>query len=84
MTPQLRPWVAPFLFLLVLGLTQSPHLNPDALEMGRVGASFFGESSQDLSWTHYPPLYPFIAGLLALVLHIPVALVAINLFCIFC
>jgi len=82
MTSRLRPWVAPVLFFLVLALTQSPHLNPDALEMAQVGASFFGESAHPLSWTHYPPLYPFFAGLFSLVLHTPAALVAINLFCI--
>lgn len=83
--PTIRPlhiWVAPILFFLILALTESPHLNPDALEMGQVGAGFFGGDTQGLSWTHYPPLYPLLAGFFALLLRLPVALVAINLCCV--
>jgi hypothetical protein len=82
MTRPLHLWVAPILFFLILALTGSPHLNPDALEMGRVGAGFFGGETQGLSWTHYPPLYPLLAGFFGLILSLPVALVAINLGCV--
>jgi hypothetical protein len=81
MKSALQQWVAPGVFFVVLALTQAPHLNPDALEMGQVGAGFFGADTQGLGWAHYPPLAPLISGFLALGLGTPAALVAVNLFC---
>jgi hypothetical protein len=81
MKSAVQQWVAPGVFFILLALTQTPHINSDALEMGQVGAGFFGADTQGLSWTHYPPLAPLISGFLALVLGTAAALVAVNLFC---
>ena len=81
MKTAVQHWLAPGVFFILLALTQAPHLNADALEMGQVGAGFFGADSQGLSWAHYPPLAPLISGFLALILGTTVALVALNLFC---
>jgi hypothetical protein len=73
-------WVGPGLLLLLLCLTQSPVLNPDALEMGLVGKGYFGMESQGLDLAYYPPLYPLLSAFFAAFMGGHAALVALNLF----
>ena len=72
-------WFGPLVLLVLLCLTQAPHLSPDALEMGLVGRGYLGFESQGLDLSYYPPLFPLLSALLGFVMGAEVALVAINL-----
>jgi len=82
MKDALQSWWSVGLFFVLIAFTQSPVLNPDALEMGLVGQAQLGLVDQgDLTLSHYPPLYPFLTALFGLVAGEHVGLIALNFIC---
>jgi len=82
MKEALNSWWSVGLFFVLIAFTQSPVLNPDALEMGLVGQAQLGFMDKgDLALSHYPPLYPVLTALLGVVTGPHVALIALNFIC---
>ena len=77
MSQSMMTWVAVLAYSVGVLLTQTPVLNPDALEMGLVGQAYFGADDLGLDLHHYPPAFPMISAVMSLMLPLDAAILVI-------